>query len=66
MAKVRYVGPHDAVVVPDPLGGEQFCARGDVISVSALQAGSLLDQPLNWEAADQAAKTSKPIDGDKE
>lgn len=48
MAKVRYVGRHDQVEVPAPLGGYQTVARGEVLETSDAQVQSLLEQPSMW------------------
>ena len=60
MANVRYVGPHDAVVVALPLGGEDVVARGDVLKTSDEHAASLCEQVNNWERVVAESKLASP------
>jgi hypothetical protein len=57
MAKLQYVGPHDAVIVPMPLGGEKLVERNGELSTSDAHAAGLLEQPANWK------KISEPKGG---
>lgn len=70
MAKVKYIGPHDAVVTPLPTGGEALTERGGVLSTSADHAEALLRQSswVDVSAADnkKAAKPGAATDDKKE
>lgn len=58
MKEVRYVGPHDAVLVPMPDGREPVISNGEVLKTSDEHAASLLEQEGNWELA-KPAKSGK-------
>jgi hypothetical protein len=55
MARVKYVGKHDAVDVAG-----QVVKQGGEVEVSAALAKSLCEQKTNWQPADK-----KPIEGSK-
>lgn len=46
---LQYVGPHGAVIVPMPLGGETTVNWGDTFTTSEEHAYALLAQPSNWK-----------------
>jgi len=54
---LRYIGPHDEVVVMLADGSEsEPVARGGLFSTSAEHAKALLQQKTNWEAVKASAK----------
>lgn len=59
MAKLIYVGPHGAVRVPLPSGGEATAQWGEEFETSDEHAGRLLQQPANWKPAKKAAAAAK-------
>jgi hypothetical protein len=59
--KLTYVGPHDGVVVPLPLGGEITVAPGETADFPDSLGVRLAEQPSNWQPT---AKT-KPAPADK-
>ena len=51
MPTLRYIGPHDGVIVMLPDGSEsEIVKHGSLFSTSAAHAKSLLEQKSNWEA----------------
>ena len=60
MATVRYVGRHDAVTVPLPLGGEAEVARGETFNTSDEHAAGLCEQVDNWRLEVRAPADKKP------
>ena len=60
MATVRYVGPHDEVLVPLPLGGEAKVARGQTFSTTDEHAEGLCEQVNNWRLEVKAPVEKKP------
>jgi hypothetical protein len=58
MAKVTYIGPHDAVDVIDGGAVIGTCERGESIEVADELATRLLEQDV-WEAAGDAAKKTR-------
>lgn len=53
---VQYVGPHGAVIVPLPLGGEKTAKWGEPFSTSDEHAAVLLAQPSNWKRVSSQTK----------
>lgn len=49
--KLVYIGPHEAVTVPLPLGGEVQAKRGEEVTLPDSLAARLLEQSSNWERA---------------
>lgn len=64
MAKLKYVGPHDAVVVPMPLGGEQIVGRGEVLNTDRQHGQDLLEQPANWEEVSGVTEVAQKDGGE--
>jgi hypothetical protein len=58
--KISYIGPHDAVVVPLPLGGEKVVQRNGVLDTSEAHAKGLLEQILNWAPVAKKEKVAEP------
>lgn len=54
--KLRYIGPHLAVRLPWPNGGEAVVEHGQVVETTSDHAERLLEQVLNWEPATPAVK----------
>lgn len=64
--KLRYVGPHEAVRVPLPGGGEATIAHGEVLDTTDTHGEGLLEQAANWELTPERSpkdSTSKPATG---
>jgi len=64
MPKITYVGPHLAVSLPWPDGGEALVKRGQTVETTTEHAERLLEQTSNWQsprtsAADKADKAEK-------
>jgi hypothetical protein len=59
MAKVTYVGGHDAVIVPMPFGGEQYVEKFGILNTSDEHAASLLEQASNWQPVEDEKKDKK-------
>ncbi len=57
MAKIKYIGPHDAVRVPLPLGGEEVVERGGTLKTSDEHAANLALQE-SWHIEVEAPKKS--------
>ncbi len=68
MTLLRYIGPHDGVRLPLPKRPDVAVARGETVEVPDSYAGSLLDQPDNWEAVEppKPKPASKAVDEKKE
>jgi hypothetical protein len=65
MAKVKYVGRHDAVEVELPLGGFAIVERGQDLETSHDHAASLLLAGIEWErVADEKPKAKDTGSGD--
>lgn len=55
--KLIYIGPHEGVTVPLPLGGEVVAKHGEEVNLPDSLAARLLEQPTNWEKSKGGAKT---------
>ena len=60
--RLRYVGPHQAVQLPDLDG--KVVKRGETVDVPAGVGQSLLTQAGNWEQVKPAGKQAKPVGGE--
>lgn len=54
--KLVYIGPHEGVTVPLPLGGEVTAKRGEEVTLPDSLSARLLEQKDNWEKAKGGAK----------
>ena len=57
--KLVYIGPHSAVMVPLPLGGEAECKHGEPMNLPDSLCEGLLEQPSNWRKAKDAKGDEK-------
>lgn len=52
--KLRYIGPHDSVLIPTPSGRDLIVAHGDEFEVDNETFGaSLLGQPSNFKSVEK-------------
>ena len=54
--KIVYIGPHEGVIVPLPLGGEITAKHGEEVTLPDSLAVRLLEQTTNWEKPKGGAK----------
>lgn len=54
--KLTYIGPHDGVTVPQPLGGHKEVKQGEPTQLPDSLIEQLLEQSENWRPADAKAK----------
>ena len=58
--KITYIGTHDEVEVPLPLGGSAYVASGASIDTTDEHGKALLEQTSNWAVA-QKKSTTKAV-----
>lgn len=63
MTKIRYVGPFvDGVYLESPKHGAYTVAKGDTVDIVDEDfARSLLEQPTNWQLADEKPKPTPTV-----
>ena len=67
MAKIKYIGPYDEVIVPLPLGGEASVKRGEHLKTSDDHAANLgLQTSWEVEAKPEPKKAKSQAVGESE